>query len=104
MNNDALLKLIKQTVMNIEPGAEVILYGSRARADAGPESDWDLLILLDGEVNEERADSIRHRLYEIEWEHDAVIMSVIRSRDQWDSPLYRAMPFHENIEREGIIL
>lgn len=30
-------------------GAEVILFGSRARGDARVDSDWDILILIDGE-------------------------------------------------------
>jgi len=104
MNKEDLLNLIKKRVLEIEPQAAIILYGSRARGEAAAESDWDLLILLDGSVNDARADNIRHKLYEIEWKHDAVISSVIRSRDQWNSPLYKAMPFHENIDREGITL
>ncbi|MBQ2096680.1 MAG: nucleotidyltransferase domain-containing protein, partial [Bacteroidales bacterium] len=31
----------------MEPGSKVWLYGSRARGDNGPNSDWDLLVLLD---------------------------------------------------------
>jgi uncharacterized protein len=104
MNRDVLLKLVKNAVREIEPAAEIILYGSRARNDETPESDWDLLILLDGDVDDARADTVRHRLYEIEWEHDAVLCSVICNRQKWDSPLYQLMPFHENVEREGIIL
>ena len=95
MNRDALLKLAKDAVREIEPAAEIILYGSRARNDETPESDWDLLILVDGAVDDGRADKVRHRLYEIEWEHDAVLCSVICSREDWDSPRYQTMPFHK---------
>ena len=28
----------------------VILYGSRARGDAQPDSDWDVMVLLDGPI------------------------------------------------------
>ncbi len=104
MNQEQLLKRVKQTVLGIEPDAEVIIYGSRTRGEAGPESDWDFLVLLDGRVDYERIDTIRHRLYDIEWECGEVISCIVRSREEWDSPLYKDMPFHQNVEREGVVL
>ncbi len=95
---------IRQAVRAVEPGAEIILYGSRARGDAGPESDWDLLILVDGPVDGDRKTAIRHRLYEVEWDSDEVLTSIIFSREDWNSPLYRAMPFHQNVDQDGISL
>jgi len=84
----------------VEPDAEIILYGSRAR----PDSDWDLLILVDGVVDADREKAIRHRVYEVEWDENEVLCSVICNREDWHSPLYRAMPFHQNVDREGIVL
>ncbi len=95
---------IRQAVCAVEPGAEIILYGSRARGDAGPESDWDLLILVDGPVDGDRKTAIRHRLYEVEWDSDEVLTSIIFNREDWHSPLYQAMPFHQNVDRDGIFL
>ena len=99
-----LLEEVKRTVHGLEPNAEIILFGSRSRREAGPESDWDFLILVDGSVDDARADAIRHRLYDIEWESGEVLCAVVRSRTEWDSPLYRAMPFHQNVEREGVVI
>jgi len=104
MNRDELLKQIRQTVREAEPNAEIILYGSRSRGDAGWESDWDLLILVDGHLSDERIDRIRHRLYEIEWESGEVISSIVRNREEWNSDLYQAMPFYQRVEQEGIRL
>jgi uncharacterized protein len=102
MNRDELLKQIRQTVREMEPNAEIILYGSRSRGDAISESDWDLLILVDGPLNEDRIDRVRHSLYEVEWESGEVISSIVRNRDEWNSELYRAMPFYQRVEKEGI--
>jgi uncharacterized protein len=104
MNREELLGQVKRTVREIEPKAEIILYGSRSRNDANETSDWDFLILLDGVVNDGRIDKIRHRLYEIEWQYGEVLCSVIRNRNEWNSPLYKALPFHRNIETDGIAL
>ena len=104
MNSETLLEKVKQAIRQMEPDAEIILYGSRAREDSRAESDWDFLILVDGSVNDERTDRIRHRLYEIEWESDEVLCCIVRSREEWNSPLWESMPFHQNVELEGIVL
>ncbi|MBM4028315.1 MAG: nucleotidyltransferase domain-containing protein [Planctomycetes bacterium] len=104
MDRDALLTQVKEAVLALEPTAQVILYGSRARGDSRTDSDWDFLILLDGPVDDERVDRIRHRLYEIEWESDQVLSSIVRSREQWDNHPLSGTPFHRNVELEGIAL
>ena len=76
MDRDALLTQVKEAVLEIEPAAEVILYGSRARGDSHAESDWDFLVLVDGPVDDDRVDKIRHRLYEIEWESDEILSAI----------------------------
>ena len=95
---------MKQAVHAIEPDAEIILYGSRAREDASSESDWDFLILVDGHVPDAWIDAIRHQLYEIEWECGEVLCSIVRNRQEWGSTRYQAMPFHCNVDRQGKVL
>ncbi|MEW6078396.1 MAG: nucleotidyltransferase domain-containing protein [Thermodesulfobacteriota bacterium] len=102
MKQDQLLDQIRQAVHEIEPAAEIILYGSRSRGDAGPESDWDLLVLVDGLVDDERTDRIRHRLYEVEWSAGTVISAIVRSHQEWKSKRYQGMPFYQQVEAEGI--
>lgn len=95
---------IKKVVHVVEPSAQIILYGSRARGDAQPDSDWDLLILLDGVVDLARERSVWHRLYPLELDLEEVLCPVVLSRQDWSSELYRAMPFHRNVDRDGIVL
>ncbi len=104
MKQVELTEQIKKAVQEVEPDAETILYGSRSRGDALVESDWDLLILVDGPISDKRTDRIRHKLYEIEWEYGEVISSIVRTREEWNSSLYQAIPFHQRVKREGIRL
>ena len=104
MKRDELIEQIRQSVHEVEPEAEIILYGSRSRGEAHPESDWDLLILVDGAITDERTDRIRHRLYEIEWKSGEVISSIIRNHKEWNSDLYRSMPFYKRVQHEGMRL
>ena len=104
LNREELLEQIRQAVREVEPDGEIILHGSRSRGDAVSESDWDLLILVDGPLSDERTDRIRHRLYEVEWEYGEVISSIVRDRLEWHSDLYQSIPFHRRVEQEGIRL
>jgi predicted nucleotidyltransferase len=104
MKRNELLEKIRRAVLELEPEAEIILYGSRSRGDALQKSDWDFLILLEGPINDERTDRIRHTLYEIEWESGEIISSIVRNHEQWNSDRFRAMPFHQKVSREGMRL
>jgi len=44
-------QLIRQKIELVDPKAEVILYGSRARGDERVDSDWDILVLADYPVD-----------------------------------------------------
>ena len=102
--HEEILRKVKEAVLKLEPSAEIILYGSRARDDYRELSDWDFLILLVGQIDTKRTDRIRCALYEIELDTDQIISSIVRSRQEWDSPRYSVVPLHSNVEREGIRL
>lgn len=45
MERTAIYNMIRTTVQGCLPGARVLLFGSRARGDNGPLSDYDLMII-----------------------------------------------------------
>jgi predicted nucleotidyltransferase len=102
--NTRLLKKIRDKVRSIIPDAEIILYGSQARAEAGRESDWDFLILLDQKPDRQVVADLRDQLYELELDNDIVLNSIVRSRHDWNSELYSILPFKKEVERDGVVI
>ena len=102
MQREGLLELVKQTIHEVGAETDIILYASRARGDAHAESDGDFLILLDCVVDEARTDTIRHRLYDIEWDCDEVLCSIVRSRQEWGSSVHQVTPFAKILRAQGI--
>jgi predicted nucleotidyltransferase len=49
MSRKDIVNQISQAIRRVDPTATAILYGSEARGDARPDSDIDVLILLEGE-------------------------------------------------------
>jgi len=99
-----ILVACRGLIRGVDPNAEIILYGSRARGDATEESDYDLLIVSDLPATLENEDRFRGALYDIQLETGTVITVILVNRTDWETPLYKAMPLHQNITREGITL
>jgi len=60
--------LIKTAVLAIAPDAEVYLYGSRARGDFEPDSDWDILVLCGDGEDRNVKDRIREAVHALVFE------------------------------------
>jgi predicted nucleotidyltransferase len=79
----------------------LVLFGSRARGDAGNGSDYDILIVVD-----DQAPSLRQTVLEVEVHmldtHGALFASVLRSEEQWEQA--QGFPLAMNIAREGLPL
>lgn len=97
-----ILSKILELSRNKYPDAEIYLYGSRARGDAKPLSDWDLLVLLNSKVIPFDIETkIMDEFYEIELATGEIISPLIYPKEEWNAK-YRQTPLYENIKNESI--
>ncbi|MFA5424755.1 MAG: nucleotidyltransferase domain-containing protein [Phycisphaerae bacterium] len=101
-NTRQVLSRCRNAINSDYPNARIILYGSHAVGRAQPDSDVDLLILLDEEVPAGKKRYIHDTLYDIALLEDVVISAIIISCEKWDSPISKATPLYQNIQNEGI--
>jgi predicted nucleotidyltransferase len=104
ISENEILKRIKLVVFQKEPDAKIYLYGSRARGTAKPDSDWDLLILLNKQnISDEEEKKITYPLFDLEFETGEVISPMVYSENEWITK-YRVTPFYLNVMKEGRLL
>jgi uncharacterized protein len=93
--------LIRHYVSLVDSNAEVILYGSRARGDARPDSDWDILILTEYSVDLTIERKFRNKLYDLELETGESFSVFVYSKHDWQTR-HRVSPFYQYVTGEGI--
>lgn len=103
VRKDDILDKIKESVRELEPKSEIILFGSRARGDERDDSDWDLLILLPYSTNLKEEQKFRHKLFDLELYFGQAISTIVKSKKEWESKYY-ITPLYQNILQEGITL
>jgi predicted nucleotidyltransferase len=104
MDQHQIQNRIKKTIHDKDPKALAYLFGSRARGDFKPGSDWDILILVDDvRVTNEIEDNFRVALYDIELESEQIISTFIYTKDYWKNTLIFS-PLYKTVNREGILL
>ena len=104
MEQNEVIERIKETAEHILPaGASLWLYGSRARGDARPDSDYDLLILLDKDfITGADHDNYSYPLRLLGWDMNEEINTHIYPKKEWTTWDY--VPFHDNVESDKIVL
>ncbi|MDY4969526.1 MAG: nucleotidyltransferase domain-containing protein [Lachnospiraceae bacterium] len=84
---------------------QIILYGSYARGDFTPDSDVDVMLLVD--LPEDRLDESADMLSEIGFDynvaHDIWFMPIVKNIDHFHY-WCKSYPFYSNVVKEGISL
>ncbi|MEJ2210432.1 MAG: nucleotidyltransferase domain-containing protein [Anaerolineae bacterium] len=78
-----------------------VLFGSKARRDAGPESDIDVLVTLADDDAQLRSD-VRRLAARVSLEYDVLLSVRAVSRSQWAVLSRYRFPLYQTIAAEGI--
>ncbi|MDD3787617.1 MAG: nucleotidyltransferase domain-containing protein [Petrimonas sp.] len=94
------IRELKQTVL---PEGRLLLFGSQARGDATPESDWDLLILLDKKkITSFDFDRYAFPFVALGWKLGEYFSPKLYTTSEWDER--KNGFFYKNVQSEGVEL
>jgi uncharacterized protein len=82
---------------------QIVLFGSRARGDAAPDSDMDILVIVD-KPTEDIEEYVSSCAWEAGFEYGMVIVPVVYSKEEWEAGPDRFSLLARAIEMEGIPL
>jgi len=81
----------------------VTLFGSKARGDAGPDSDIDVIVVLTNDDPHLRS-NIRRLAARVSLEYDLLISMRAVGRSRWHELSHYRFPIYQAIQAEGIPL
>jgi predicted nucleotidyltransferase len=100
--NKQIFDSITQLKRELIPHERLILFGSQARGDARPDSDWDLLVLLNKEKRNFVEDSNKYAypFTEMGLKHDVLIHVKVFTEKEWKRQ--KPSVFYKNVEHDKI--
>ncbi len=97
----ALAEVVRRLIQAYQP-ERIYLFGSKARGDATPDSDYDLLLVVSDDAPHERR---RSRLaYQVLWGTGAAADVLVCTRSFFDSRLHVPASLPATVVREGLLL
>ena len=82
---------------------ELKLFGSHARGDAAPDSDLDVLVLVE-QASSALENQVLDLAFDVNLAHDVYISPRVIGRRIFEDPVWRQTPFIRALEAEGAAL
>lgn len=102
--NRLIAALRKRAAEILPQGSRVSLYGSRARGDARPDSDWDLHVLIPGPEKLPLAVESKYAwlLDSVGLDFEEIVNTRVYTFAGWLKRHF--LPFYKNVEKDAIII
>jgi predicted nucleotidyltransferase len=101
LQDAALAEIVRRLVEAYQP-QRIYLFGSKARGDAGRDSDYDLMVVVPDDAPPERR---RSRLaYEVLWGTGTAADVLVWTRQQFEERLHVPASLPATVAREGKVL
>ena len=96
---DPILNKIVTRLVDTDHPERIYLYGSRGRGDSGPDSDYDLMVV----VSDDAPRLLRRAApaYEALWELHTAVDVLVWTRDAFDSRLHLRASLPSTVKRDG---
>lgn len=101
IHDPALAEIVRRLVEAFQP-ERIYLFGSKARGDAGPDSDYDLMILVP--ETSELGYRLAQRAHSLLWDTGTATDVLVWSEERFQSRLHLHASLPATIVREGQLL
>lgn len=100
----ALSNKVADLLRGLAPvSGRALLFGSRARGDAGEDSDWDVLFLIDKDDMTSREKSeLSYQLWMLGLDYGQDVNAITYTTKEWNKRSF--LPFYKNVMHDGIEL
>jgi predicted nucleotidyltransferase len=104
-DEQAWLDAYRRVLQEQHPGivARMVIYGSKARGDDHPDSDLDVLLIVQNEAAPLKR-LLRRLGYELAARSDAVPSILAYTQDEWESRKASGAAFQQAVERDAVLV